>query len=79
MQIKNCVALLFMSGVLLCQRPENLTIRSETVDPGKPLHSPTCKDSTFGDLHIGERTKLSAMELGQYILDATAGGSILTV
>jgi hypothetical protein len=81
MQRKRIFLLTLIAGTILGQQWQAPTVKSVTVgvrrDP--PLRTPSCKTSTYGYLHINERTKLTSEEISQYIVAAIEDGATVTV
>jgi hypothetical protein len=51
-----------------------------TIGPSEaPLSPPTCKESSYGYLHMGERTKIAPVEVGDYVQGELDDGKIVTV
>jgi hypothetical protein len=76
MRFKRIFLLTLVAGIIFAQqyRIESITVQGEP-----PLRSATCKAGSYGYLHVGERTKLTPIEIGQYVAAKIADGAILTV
>lgn len=66
-------------GALSGQQEPQFKIEEMRVRGESPLRAPTCKESSYGYLHIGYRRDLTPAEIGQYVIDDTADGKVLTV
>ncbi|HTR38551.1 MAG TPA: hypothetical protein VMH80_21735 [Bryobacteraceae bacterium] len=59
------------------KRDAKITI---TVGPSdSPLNAASCKESSYGNLHNGDRTKLTPGEIGEYVARVIKEGNILTI
>jgi hypothetical protein len=56
---------------------KRITVAVGPSDP--PLNSASCKESSYGDLHNGQRTNLTPAEVGEYVLRTIKEGNIITV
>ncbi len=73
---------LILPVALLCQEKNRPAIDMITVNAGPsepPLSPATCTESSYGYLHIGERTDLTPEEIGRYIEADSSDGKVLTV
>jgi hypothetical protein len=81
MNFKRVLLLMLAIGVLSAQKA-TWRIDEISVRPGDPPLKPiTCteSDSGYGHVHFGERTKLTSAEIGQYVVESTQNGSIVTL
>jgi hypothetical protein len=76
MQIKKAFILALLAGGISGQQwhVDSVTVRGES-----PLLPATCKESGYGYLHLGSRTKLTATEIGDHVLAGIGSGEILTI
>jgi hypothetical protein len=83
MQIKQLAPIALVGLALVAQSTHPLNdVRIKSVeigDPEPPLHSVKCQGPTYGYLHLGERTKLTPAEIGDYVLSAAADGKLVTL
>lgn len=77
MKGKSPALLAVVAFMVMGQQSLQVKIKSITVGPEPPLHEVACKATTFGYLHVGERTKLTAAEIGDYVMSATTVGKIV--
>ena len=71
------IVTLFITIVLTGQEVTKITIRVGPSEP--PLAAASCKESSYGNLHNGDRTKLTEQEVGEYILRTLRAGNIITI
>jgi hypothetical protein len=76
MNLKRILLLTLIAGIIFGQQFEigSIAVHGET-----PLHPASCKNGFYGYLHIGERTKLTPLEIGQYVADMIADGATISV
>jgi hypothetical protein len=74
------VAILGIALTLSAQDKPKIDKITITVGPSEPPLKPAlCKESSYGNLHYGDRTKLTPSEIGEYVLRVTEEGNIVTV
>jgi len=78
MRIKTLLLLALAISVLTAQQCK---IEDVTVSGAPPSLPVTCTnaDSGYGYLRIGQRIDLTASEIGEYVVDTTRNGTVLTV
>lgn len=77
---RNLLAIMAIAFVASPQDKPKIDKIVITVGPSEPpLKAASCKQSSYGNLHNGDRTRLTPEEIGEYVTRVIKEGTIITI